>query len=335
MATRHDLLPRDPFFRWLLIGLGIGLLVLLPVAALLLSARRPAPSTQPDGSVDAARTATAVAIAIRMATITAGPLPTATLPPTQPTTATPPPTPPPATQPPSPQPAPPTQPPPTQPPPPPPRTAQATPTAAAPSATPAPAPAPPQPTVTAPPPTQAPPAASTPTPATGARATPFTGQVSAAGGLANAREDVEAALGRPVGETQSGLAVYRKDQVEYRVQFTEQAAGPADARAITIVRVTPQGTRLSLEGAIREARRLFPGDARPRAIKPEGDDVVVERFASAALARALPEPLFRDRKAQPGEFLAVYLRTRDDQVSHVILGIGDDPALLRETALKP
>lgn len=149
-----------------------------------------------------------------------------------------------------------------------------------------------------------------------------------AGGLGNTRQDLDAAYGPPAGETPGKLVVYRKDNTEYRVEFT-----PEPPRDMLLVKVLPQNAPIALDAAIQESRRFFPKDTQPRASGPEGNDqFVVERFLSPTLAQALPAQVFEQRKGQPGEFLAVYTRNQQGQITRVIVGVGNDPSALIQRA---
>lgn len=206
---------------------------------------------------------------------------------------------------------------------------QAQPVATQPQA--APAPAPPQPG-TAPAPAAPPPPAPAPTSAPAATQPPaptptpaFSGQVSGPGGLANTRQDLNTAYGSPTGETPGKLIVYKKDNNEYRVEFSPEP----DPRTQLLARMLPADGALPLERAIQESRPLLPRDAQPRAPAPEGNDrIVVERFTSPTLARALPAEIWQQRKGQPGDFLVVYMRNAQGAISRIIVGAGDDPNLL-------
>jgi hypothetical protein len=218
--------------------------------------------------------------------------------------------------------------------------------AAAPATTPAPGGGPALP-ATAPPPAGAPPAAGAPTepgsstavpPAVGQPTapatpvpptpTPFAGQVSAAGGLGNTRQDMDAALGGATGQTPDQLVAYRRANVEYHIGF---APGSEPPRAWLIEQLVPQGTQMTLEQAMPEARKLFPRDAQPRASGPEGNpQFVVERFTSPTLGQAIPAQQFQQRRGNPGDFLAVYARdpAQATRITRIIVGIGDDPNVL-------
>jgi hypothetical protein len=179
-------------------------------------------------------------------------------------------------------------------------------TAIAPSgaATPAPA-APPAPQATA--------QAAPPTP------TPFSGQVSAGGGLGNTRSDIDAAYGGPVGETPDHLAVYRKNNFEFHVQFVPDLNG----RAAVVGQLPQNNQPLDLAAAQAEAHRLLPRDAQPPNQTPEGNaQFVVERYTSQALAQALPD------QSQGGQFMIVYARDAQGKITRWVLGPGNDPNAL-------
>jgi hypothetical protein len=81
------------------------------------------------------------------------------------------------------------------------------------------------------------------------------------------------------------------------------------------------GQRLTFDQAVRESRRYFPTDTRPRADAPEGNpEFVVERFESASLEAALGI----------GEFSVVYLKDRQGLITRYVLGLGEDFAALIE-----
>jgi hypothetical protein len=156
--------------------------------------------------------------------------------------------------------------------------------------------------------------------------TPFAGQVSAAGGIGNTRQDVDSAFGAPTGETPDRLVAYRRANIEYHVGFT-----PDPPRAWLTEELVPQSTQMSLEQAMPEARKLFPRDAQPRAAQPEGNaQFVVERFRSPTLGEAIPAAQFQQRGGSPGDFLAVYARdpAQAGRITRIIVGIGDDPNVL-------
>ena len=137
---------------------------------------------------------------------------------------------------------------------------------------------------------------------------PYAGEPSLPGGLGNTRVNLEKAFGFATGETEGQLVVFHQAGREYHVQFT-----PDPPRALLVAETfTPP---LSLDAAIRESRKLFPADTRPRAEAPEGNQqFVVERFASATLAEALGS----------GEFSVLYTRDPRGQITSLVLGLGDD-----------
>jgi hypothetical protein len=166
-----------------------------------------------------------------------------------------------------------------------------------------------------------------PTPAP-APPTPFAGQVAAAGGVGNTRQDIDSAYGGATGQTPDQLVAYRKGNIEYHVGF---APGSDPARAWLIEELVPQGTQMTLEQAMPEARKLFPRDAQPRGGQPEGNpQFVVERFTSPTLGQAIPAQEFQQRRGNPGDFLAVYARdpAQAGRITRIIVGIGDDPNVL-------
>jgi hypothetical protein len=144
--------------------------------------------------------------------------------------------------------------------------------------------------------------------------------VAPAGGFGNSRGDLELAYGDPQGETPGRLVVFQGALHEYRVQFT-----PDPPRAMLLVRLLP--VPMPLEVVADQARALLPRDAQPRAGGPEvGEAFVIQRFASASLAAALPESVFREHQGAPGEFVVVYPRDADGLVTQSILAVGNDPA---------
>lgn len=167
--------------------------------------------------------------------------------------------------------------------------------------------------------------AATPPPAAPAAApqpptpTPFAGQVSAAGGAGNTRQDLDRAYGNPAGETPtSKLVVYRRQRDEYRVGYEGEPQ-----RATFLVQVLPQDSNLPFEETTRLSRRLIPRDAQPRAERPEGNErYVVERFTSPSLAQALPEEAFDN--AEPGSFMVLHLKNERGAVEMIVIAPGDD-----------
>jgi hypothetical protein len=141
--------------------------------------------------------------------------------------------------------------------------------------------------------------------------------------VGNTRSDLDAAYGAPAGETPDRLVVYRRGNIEYHAGYT-----PESSRAWLIVELVPQGTQMSLEQAMAEARKLFPRDAQPRGTQPEGNDqFVAERFRSDLLAQAIPADQFQSRRGSPGDFLTVFARdgAQGGRITRLIVGIGDDP----------
>jgi LPXTG-site transpeptidase (sortase) family protein len=148
--------------------------------------------------------------------------------------------------------------------------------------------------------------------------TPYAGEPSLAGGLGNTREDIGDALGAPLGETARNLVVFRQTSAgrEVQVLFT-----PDPARSALLAVIPLPGQRLSFDQAVRESRRYFPADTRPRADAPEGNaEFVVERFESPSLEAALGI----------GEFSVVYLKDRQGLITRYVLGLGEDFAALIE-----
>jgi hypothetical protein len=150
---------------------------------------------------------------------------------------------------------------------------------------------------------------------------PFEGEPSLAGGLGNSRDDVQAALGSPLGETPGKLVVFRQPGREVHVHFT-----PDPPRAAMLVSIPNAGTRLTFGAAVAESRRFFPSDTQPRVVAPEGNSqFIVERFQSPTLARALGLPV--------AEFSVVYIRDPPSgSIVRTIIGLGDDVDALIEAA---
>jgi hypothetical protein len=158
-------------------------------------------------------------------------------------------------------------------------------------------------------------------------ATAFSGQVAGAGGLGNTRADLQAAYGAPVGETPDHLVVFRKDPVEYHVDFAPDPNG----RAVLIVAVPgAQQQPWTQDAAMAEARKLLPLDAQPPSAPAEGNnEFVAQRFTSQSLARALGDQPVAAAQAQPGDFLVVYARDPSSgRITRFVVGVGDDPSAL-------
>ena len=148
------------------------------------------------------------------------------------------------------------------------------------------------------------------------------------GGLGGTDADLARALGGPVGETRTSLAVYRREGIEHLAQLVDIASA-AERRATAILERARAGAPYSLDDAMRRSRALIPSDARPRSVTPDGNGrFVVEYFASATLDRVLPPEWFIERNAAPGEFIVVYARQPDGRVADILVGIGNDPAAL-------
>jgi hypothetical protein len=325
--------PGEPSNRWPWIALALGLLVIAVAVAFFLFNR------QRTVNITVESTPT-VAAAARAGAASPGPptlvsptvLPSGTLAPTgtpvATATAIPVPTKPVApTQPPVPPPTEPAAPPPTQlpavqaAPPPPTQPAQA----AAPTLPAQPAAQPTQP----PAPTQAT-AQPAPPPAAPLSPTPFVGQVANLGGAGNTRADFDAAYGPPVGETADHLVVYRRNNLEYHVNFVPDPSGRA---AVLVEMPQPQtnASPFTIESAMAEAHKLLPKDAQPPNPQPEGSDqFVVERYTSQLLGQALPANVFTANKGQPGQFLLVYVRdsAQQSRITRFIVGPGTDPQAL-------
>ncbi|MDQ6673523.1 MAG: sortase [Chloroflexota bacterium] len=146
----------------------------------------------------------------------------------------------------------------------------------------------------------------------------FTGEPSLAGGIGNSRADLEKALGRATGETSGKLVVFRQPGRELHVVFT-----PDPPRAALLAEIFGSGNRMSLDAAVREARKLLPTDTLPRADAPEGNSqFVVERFTSPGLAQALGS----------GDFSVVYTHDATGAITSILLGLGDDfEALIQQS----
>ncbi len=148
--------------------------------------------------------------------------------------------------------------------------------------------------------------------------TPFVGEPSLAGGIGNTRDNLGKAFGPPTGETPGKLVVFRQAGREIRVAFT-----PDPPRA-ALVALQPAAA-LSFDAAVKESRKLFPTDTRPRAAGPEGNfKFVVERFSSPTLGQALGS----------GDFVVIYLRDAKSNITSIVLGLGDDFDALIQQARK-
>lgn len=138
--------------------------------------------------------------------------------------------------------------------------------------------------------------------------TPFVGEPALPGGLGNTRFDMQKAFGQPRGETPGKLMVFQDAGREVRVALT-----PDPPRAALIALVPTAA--MTFDAALRESRKLFPRDARPRADAPEGNpSFVVERFASPTLGLALGSE----------DFSVIYPRDAKGNITSVVLGLGDD-----------
>jgi hypothetical protein len=170
--------------------------------------------------------------------------------------------------------------------------------------------------------------AATPPPASAASPspTPFAGQVSNPGGIGNARTDLDAAYGPPVGETPEHLVVYRKNNFEFHVGYVPDPNG----RAALIVELPQQtATPVPLEQAQAEGHKLLPKDAQPPNPAPEGNNqFVVERFTSQTLAQALPPEVFSANNGTPGQLMIVYVKDAHGRIPRWIVGPGNDPNAL-------
>jgi LPXTG-site transpeptidase (sortase) family protein len=148
--------------------------------------------------------------------------------------------------------------------------------------------------------------------------TPFIGEPSLAGGLGNTRTNLGKAFGPATGETAGKLVVFRPAGREIRVKFT-----PDPPRA-ALVAIQP-GASMSFDAAVKESRKLFPSDTRPRAAGPEGNpQFIVERFSSPTLADVLGS----------GDFVVLYTRDPKGAITSIVLGLGDDFDTLLQQARK-
>jgi Sortase domain len=146
----------------------------------------------------------------------------------------------------------------------------------------------------------------------------YVGEPSLPGGIGNTRLNLEKVLGGATGETSGKLVVFRQPGREFHVLFT-----PDPPRAALLAEVLAPGSRMPFEAAIREARKLFPADTRPRAAAPDGNSqFVVERFTSPSLALALGI----------GDFTVVYTRDPSGAITSILVGLGDDfEALMQQS----
>jgi LPXTG-site transpeptidase (sortase) family protein len=146
--------------------------------------------------------------------------------------------------------------------------------------------------------------------------TPYTGEPALPGGIGNTRRDLEKTFGLATGETSGKLVVFRQPGREVHVSFT-----PDPPRSALVAVVLSSG--LSFDAAVRESRKLFPTDTRPRSAAPEGNPtLVVERFTSPSLDLALGS----------ADFSVMYLRDARGMVTSIILGLGDDIDALMQQA---
>lgn len=138
--------------------------------------------------------------------------------------------------------------------------------------------------------------------------TPFVGEPSLPGGIGNTRVSLEKAFGLATGETSGKLVVFRPAGREFHVAFT-----PDPPRAELVAEIPAAG--VSFDAAVKETRKLFPTDTRPRAAAPEGNPkFVVERFTSPTLGQALGN----------ADFSVIYLRDAKGSVTSIVIGLGDD-----------
>jgi LPXTG-site transpeptidase (sortase) family protein len=146
--------------------------------------------------------------------------------------------------------------------------------------------------------------------------TPYTGEPALPGGIGNARRDLEKSFGMATGETSGKLVVFRQPGREVHVSFT-----PDPPRSALVAVILSAG--LNFDAAVRESRKLFPTDTRPRAAAPEGNPtLVVERFTSPSLELALGN----------ADFSVMYTRDARGMITSIILGLGDDIDALMQQA---
>ncbi len=155
-----------------------------------------------------------------------------------------------------------------------------------------------------------------PSPLAAARGAPD--ELSPAGGLGNTRANLDTAYGASTGQLPGALVVYRKGgDVQYQVNFTTDRP-----RAAIIAEVDQSGSPWTMDTATGESRKLFPRDSEPRGGAPETvGQRTLERFHSGALAEAIP--VVPALGGKPGDFLVVYEKNDQGQVTHIIVGIGD------------
>jgi LPXTG-site transpeptidase (sortase) family protein len=147
---------------------------------------------------------------------------------------------------------------------------------------------------------------------------PFVGEPSLAGGIGNTRANLEKTFGLATGETSGKQVVFRQPGREIHVGFTPD---PPRAALVAILPVAP----LPFDAAVKESRKLFPTDTRPRAAAPEGNPkFVVERFTSPTLAQALGT----------GDFAVLYTRDAKGAITSIVLGLGEDFDALIQQAKK-
>jgi hypothetical protein len=140
--------------------------------------------------------------------------------------------------------------------------------------------------------------------------TPYASEPSLPGGMGNTRSNLEKSFGQASGETTSKLVVFHQSGHDVRVRFSPD---PPRAQLVAEDFTSP----LAFDAAVREARKLFPTDAQPRAASPEGNaQIVVERFTSLELAKALS----RDS----GDFSVIYTKNASGGITGIVLGPGDD-----------
>ena len=147
---------------------------------------------------------------------------------------------------------------------------------------------------------------------------PFVGEPSLAGGIGNTRANLEKAFGLATGETSGKQVVFRQPGREIHVGFTPD---PPRAAFIAVLPTAPP----PFDAAVKESRKLFPTDTRPRTAAPEGNPkFVVERFTSPTLAQALGS----------ADFAVLYTRDAKGAISSIILAQGEDFDALIQQARK-
>ncbi len=155
-------------------------------------------------------------------------------------------------------------------------------------------------------------------------------QIAPSGGLGNTDADLSRVFGGPIGQSPSGLAVYRRNSLrqEHMASLIDAPSGAVKRATAVVERAAPDHP-FTVEEATRRSRALLPRDARPRGAGPEGNSrFMVEYFNSSKLAEVLPRQQFSDDEAQPGDFMVVYRRTPQGTVNAIVAGVAGSPAAL-------